>query len=217
MKKLVFGLGVAAVALAAVAALSSGAAQASSSNYNFTARGIVMAVDKTAKTVTVSVTHTSGAATTDLAGVSQEFNVNGAKFYKYDAKGRKVRTTLGNVPVGNEVVIKGAKRGDGRFNVSELTVNPNTFSVVGTVQDQNMGNKTLTVHVTNSTYKDSAVRGKDVIFYYGTNTTFRNVAGQEINSDEISADQERIKLTGTVTNGSKFEVLTAVDNYNKSK
>ncbi len=216
MKKLFLAVGALTVALAAVAAFSS-VAQASSDKYNFTARGIVMKVDKTAKTVTVSITHTSGAATEDLAGVSQELNVNGATFYKYDAKGKKVRTTLGNVPVGNEVVIKGAKRGEDRFNVSELTVNPNAFSIVGNVQGQDTDAKTMTVNVTSSTYKESALKGKDVVFYYGTNTVFRNAQMHEINSDELDANQERVKMTGTVTNGSKFEVLTVVDGYAKTK
>jgi hypothetical protein len=221
MKK--WHLGIAGASLVAAVAIVGGflsdlnSVNASSGTYNFTIRGIVMAVDKTAKTVTVSVTHTSPAATADLAGVSQEFNVSPARFYNYNAALKKVRVTLGNVPIGNEVVLQGAKRGEGRFNVSLLTVNPNAFSIVGYVQDQNTTDKTITVQVTSSTYKEAAIKGNNVVMYYGGSTTFRNAQLKDINADELDAHQERAKLTGIVTNGSKYEVQAVIDGYAKAK
>lgn len=212
-----FKLGASAgLAVAAVVLLST-PAFASSDKYNFTVRGIVTKVDRSSKTVTVYTTHASPLAQDDLAGETIEFNAAGAKFYKYDAKLKKIRTTIGNVPVQSEVVLKGAKRGEDRFNISELTVNPSTFSIVGSVQGQNTGNKTITVNVLTSTYKEAKYKGEDLVVYYGNNTTFRNAALNQINSDELANNQERVKITGTITNGNKFEVLTLIDGYSKTK
>jgi hypothetical protein len=185
--------------------------------YKFTIRGQVQAVDRANKTITISSTYTSDKAKDDLAGNAIEFNVNGAKFYKYDKNLKKVRTTLGNVPVQAEVVAKGSKRGTDRYNISELTVNPSSFSLIGKVKKQDSNNKILTVEVSSSDYKEATYKGKDVKVYYGDNTKFKNRQLQDINSDEIAANEEKAKIAGTVTNGWKFEALTVIDDYNKAK
>lgn len=207
-----------ALVLAAVALIAVGlsSTKAASDKYKFTIRGDVTKVDRTNNTVTIYTRFSSADAKDDLAGNTIEFNVSGAKFYKYK-DGTKVRTTLGNVPVQLEVVAKGAKRGTDRYNISELTVNPNDFSLVGTVQGHNKGDKILTVQVTSSTYKESAIKGNDIKLYYGSNTKFRNQALIEINSDEIANNKEKIKVTGVVVSGWKYEARDVIDGYDKAK
>ncbi len=204
--------------LAVVALLIGAALPAHASDvYKFTLKGNVTEVDKGAKTITIYPTSTSAKAQNDLAGTKTEFNVAGAKFYKYDSNGKKVRTTIGNVPVGNEVVASGAKRANGNFNISELTVNSNTFSLVGTLKDFDTSNKTMTVTVSYTTYKSGTYLNKDVKIYYGSNMTVMNDHKVEINSDEVSNNSEKVKVTGTVGNGWKFEALTMIDGYAKAK
>lgn len=187
-----------------------------SDRYKFSIRGNVTAVDRANNTVTIYTTHASSKAETDLAGEKVEFTTQGAKIYDY-VKGKKHRTTLGHVPVGNEVVAKGAKKSNGQFGITELTVNGNTFSLVGVVQGRNAGDKTITINVTTSTYKEANYKGKDLVVYYGNNTVFRNDSLEQINADELASNQETAKITGTVTNSSKFEVLTVIDGYSKAK
>lgn len=205
--------GIAVLALVVAA----GYAQAADT-YKFTMRGQVKAVDRANNTVTIYGTYVpTDAAKDDLAGKTFEFNASGAKFYKYDKNLKKVRTTIGNVPVQAEVVVKGAKRGDERFNISELTVNPSTFTLVGKIKDHDSTNKILTVEVTTSEYKESTFKGKDIKVYYGANTTFRNNQLGQINSDEVAKNSQKAKISGTVTNGWKFEALSVIDGYEKAR
>lgn len=205
------------VLVVAAMVVAVGSARAASDVYKFTIRGSATSVDRANKTVTIYTTQSSAKAQNDLGGETVEFNVTGAKIYKYDKNLKKVRTTLGNVPVQAEVVAKGAKRANGQFNISELTVNPNDFSLVGTVQGHNTGDKTITVQVTSSTYKEKTIKGEDLIIYYGQNTIFRNQGLTQINADELANNRERVKITGVVTSGWKYEGRTLIDGYTKSK
>ncbi|HLC49135.1 MAG TPA: hypothetical protein VJI96_01980 [Candidatus Andersenbacteria bacterium] len=189
---------------------------ASSDTYKFVVRGNVTEVDKGNNTVTVYTKHASAKAKDDLAGNTTEFNATGVKVYKW-VKGKKVRVTLGGVPVGNEVVMEGAKRSEGRFNVSKITVNDNAFSAVGIIRGQSTSNKTLTVDVSYTDYKPTTFKDKRIIFSYGDNTKFYTKAGVEMNADEVANNDEQVKITGTVTSGSKWEALKVTDNYPKAK
>lgn len=189
---------------------------AGSSNYRFLVRGNVTAVDRSAKTVTVYTTHASPLATDDLAGNVVEFNATSAKVYRW-VNGKKTRVTLGGVPVGYEVVMEGAKNKNGHFEVTKITVNDNAFSVVGLLRDIDTANKTMKVEVSYSSYKSSTFLKKNVIFHYGGNTKFYTRSGSEKNQDEISAGDQRVKITGTVTNGTKWEALKVYDDYAKAK
>lgn len=204
------------LAAAALIVVGLSSTKAASDKYKFTIRGDVTKVDRTNNTVTIYSRFTSADAKDDIAGNTIEFNVAGAKFYKYK-DGKKVRTTLGNVPVQSEVVAKGAKRGTDRYNISELTVNPNDFSLVGTVEGVNKGDKIITIQVTSSTYKESAIKGKDIKLYYGENTIFRNKELVQINADEIANNKEKAKVTGVVINGWKYEAREVIDGYAKAK
>lgn len=208
-----------ALVLAAAALIAVGltTTRAASDKYKFTIRGDVTKVDRANNTVTIYIRMTSPDAKDDMAGNTIEFNVTGGKFYKYNKDNKKVRTTLGNVPVQNEVVAKGAKRSTDRYNISEITVNPNDFSLVGTIQGNNKGDKILTVEVKTSTYKESAIKGKDVKLYYGENTIFRNKQLEQIKQDDIANNREKMKVTGVVVNGWKYEAREVIDGYAKDK
>lgn len=215
MKTWLWGAGAATLVVAVAVFLSQSAS--AEGTYTFVIRGDVTAVDRANKTVTIYTRYAPGKAQNDLAGETVEFNVNGARFFKYDANLKKVRTTIGSVPVQAEVVAKGAKRSEGRFNISELTVNPSDFSLVGKVKAHDTTNKIITVEVTSSTYKESSFKGKDVKLYYGDNTTFRNSSLGQINSDELANNGEKIKATGAIISGWKYEVRTVIDGYEKAK
>lgn len=202
--------------VAVVAVASAGTALASSDSYKFVVRGNVTRVDRTANTVTVYTQHASPLAQDDLAGETVEFNVSGAKVYKW-VNGKKIRVTLGGVPVGYEVVMEGAKRSEDRFNVTKITVNDNAFTVVGKLRGHSTSNKTLTVDVSYTSYKPKTFSDKRITFNYGNNTKFYTKAGKEMNADELANNDEPVKITGTVSNGSKWEALKVTDDYPKAK
>lgn len=205
-----------AVIVAAAGAIATTGVFASDDTYKFVARGNVSEVDRANNTVTVNVKHASAKAVDDLAGNTVEFNVNGAKVYKW-VNGKKVRVTLGGVPAGQEVVLEGAKRSEGRFNVSKLTVNDNAFSIVGILKDKDASNKTLKVEVSYTSYKSSIFKDKTITLYYGGNTKFYTREGSEIQVEDFTEDDQKVKITGTVTSGSKWEALKLWDNYQKTK
>lgn len=204
---------IAVLALVAVA----GYAQAAGT-YNFTIRGSVTGLDKGNKIVTVYPSYTTANASDDLAGNKTDFKVfAGSKFYKYDANGKKVRISLGNVPVQSEVVIQGTKRSATSYVINELTVNQSTFSLVGTVKKHDTTNKTISIEVSTSTYKESAIKGNTVTVYYGGDTKFYNSQLKDINSDELNNNSEKAKVTGIITNGWKYEAQKVIDGYEKAK
>ncbi|MEK7499845.1 MAG: hypothetical protein AAB649_04540 [Patescibacteria group bacterium] len=214
MHKKFLVIGGAVVAIAAVA--FSIPALASSDSYKFLIRGNVTEVDKANKTITVVSTHTSANAQDDLAGELVEFNTSAAKIYKW-VNGKKVRVTLGGVPVGHEVVMEGAKRSEGRFNVSKITVNDNAFTVVGILRNHNTSDKTLKVDVSYSSYKSAAVVDKRITFQYAGNTKFYSRTGAEITKEDLGDGDQNIKVVGIVTNGNKWEALKVTDDYAKAK
>lgn len=209
-----FLLGGAIVAVAGVISVTT--AFASNDTYKFVVRGNVEEVDRANNTVTLNVKHASAQAADDLAGDTVEFNVNGAKVYKW-VDGKKVRVTLGGVPAGYEVVMEGAKRSEGRFNVSKITVNDNTFSIVGILKDHDESNKTLKVEISYTSYKSAIFKNKTITLTYGGNTKFYTREGSEIQVEDFDEDDQQIKITGIVTSGSKWESAKVWDNYQKAK
>ena len=191
-------------------------ASASTDSYKFLVRGNVTEVDRANKTVTVASTHTSANAKDDLAVEAVEFNASAAKVYKW-VNGKKVRVTLGGVPVGYEVVMEGAKRSDDRYNVSKITVNDNSFTVVGILRKHDTSNKTLKVDVSYSSYKSAAVLGKRITLQYAGNTKFYSRTGKEISKDELGTGDQNIQVVGKVSNGNKWEALKVTDDYAKAK
>lgn len=214
MHKKLLLIGGAIIAIAAVALTTT--SYASSDSYKFLVRGNVTEVDRANKTITVVSAHASANAKDDLAGEEVEFNASAAKVYKW-VNGKKVRVTLGGVPVGYEVVMEGAKRSEGRFNVSKITVNDSSFTVVGVLRNHNKDNKQLKVDVSYSSYKSASVLDKRITIQYAGNTKFYSRTGAEMSKDDLGDGDQNIQIVGKVTNGNKWEALKITDDYAKAK
>ncbi len=189
--------------------------RAASAAYVFTARGDVIQVDRSNNTLKVYSRHTSTEATDDLAGQVIEFNITGAKVFGYDAKGAKIRLTVGGLDIGDEVVLRGAKRKADHFNVSTITRNDNAVTVKGTLHTHDKSNRILTIDLTSLTKKsdgkayrsDVFSKGKRVQVYYAGSTKIKNKSGAALNADELPANDETIEVRGVLVKyGSRFEV-----------
>lgn len=169
---------------------------AAADRYQFLVRGIVIEVDQKGNSVRVSATHTSDSAD-ELAGVPTDFNVNGAKFYKW-TNGVKKRVSLTkSAQVGDEVVMRGAAKDNGNYNVQWLVVNDRTFTITGKLKEHETGAKTLKVAINTSTYKQSQFLDKEVIINYGNSTTFKT-DGSEVNPDEVPGSSQKVKIVGKI-------------------
>jgi hypothetical protein len=182
--------------------------------YSFVARGDVKQIDKAANNFKVYARHTTSSGEHDIAGKIVEYNFEGAKFYKYDSKLKKMRTTLGSIAVGDEVVLKGTKKDGDKFVVTEVTKNEHTVKLKGKLQAHNASNKTLTIELekivrpgTGGFYKSAMfTAGTDIKVYYGSGTKVYNVNGGEINVDEIANNREKITVENAVVRyGSRVE------------
>lgn len=189
--------------------------RATSDAYVFTARGDVIQVDRANNTLKVYSRHTLAVAADDLSGKVIEFNITGAKVFGYDAKGKKIRLTVGGLDVGDEVVLRGAKRKADHFNVSTITRNDNVVTVKGTLHTHDKSNRILTIDLTSLTKKsdgkayraDTFTKGKRVQVYYASSTKIKNKSGAQINADELPGNSEPIEVRGAIVKyGSRFEV-----------
>jgi len=201
---------IAGVIVIAAVALYAGFTRAADTRYNFVARGIVTRVNDD-KSFDISITHITGDGVDDLRGSVQTFKTEPAtKFYKNTA-GKDKRVTIKNVPVGVEVAIKGVAT-ESAYVVKWLRIHDRSFTVVGTLKDVDRGLKEYKVAVTTSTYRPGIYNGKDVTMNYGGNTTFTS-GGVERNADEVIPGDQKVKVTGVVTDHGKWEITTLVDNY----
>lgn len=194
-------IGIAGVAVAALAfSFPAFAATA------FTVTGIV---DKSLTKTVVNVTATKVSTSIEdevKVGDNTPYTVSKTtKYYKYVNK-KLVKTGIGNVRMGQEVVVKGSKVG-GTFKVSSLTINDRSFKITGTVSDVDKPNKTIKVSVKTSTYKQSNLKGTDVTMTYSSKTVCKE-SGKEIGCSEIDADSQKITVEGGVTGtGNTYELL----------
>lgn len=207
-------------ALSAVAVIAFGwlalawqQAQASD-EFTFLIRGDVVEIDASQKTMKINSRHTSSAGENDFAGQTVEIQVGKTVFYKYNNKLVKVRTTLGSFDVGQEVVIKGAKKSGGNYNASWVVKNYHTVNLRGTLQGHDVANAVLEIDV------DKLVRvadGKDYrvktfpkgdrvkVYYDKDSTKFISRDGNAMNPDEVANDNEKITVEGIdVRFGSRF-------------
>jgi hypothetical protein len=201
----IIGLAIAA-GIATVGTQSLGATDV----YKFLVRGIVTEVTASANSVTMYSTHTSDLAKNDLGGVVQDFNVKTTKFYKW-VGGKKVRVKIGSVKVGDEVVMRGVKKSNGQFNVTKLTVNDRSFSIVGKLKEIDTTNRKLTILVGTSTYKQKTYVDKEVVMTYDDNTEFKSL-GSLINFDELVANNQKVKVIGAIVNDGQWEVTNLWNN-----
>lgn len=130
-------------------------------------------------------------------------------YYRYVNK-KLAKTGIGNVRMGQEVVVKGTKVG-GTYKVTSLTINDRTFKITGTVSEVNKTNKTITVGVKTSTYKQPNIKGTDVTMTYSSKTVCVE-SGKEIGCSEIDADGQKITVEGGVTGTENTYELLKVTN-----
>lgn len=207
------------IALVAGAVVVGTRANAAATNkYTFTARGIVREVNLKGSTLRLYVQYTSTNAEKDLLGQTQDFNVNGAKFYKW-VNGKKTRVTYSKMAqVGDEVAIKGVAKSNDEYKLSEATKNDRSFSVIGKLHNYNANDRTMQITVTSSTYKSATYVGKDVWMQYGDSAKFKggNKSDVDINSDDVKANEQKVKVTG-VMEGNNWVVYNFYDNYKKAQ
>ncbi len=177
---------------------------------SFTVTGIVdVALTKSVVNVTATKVSTS---IEDEVSVGENIPYSLSKtttYYKYVNK-KLVKTGIGNVRMGQEVVVKGTKVGD-TFKVTSLTINDRSFVITGTVSQVDEGNKTITVGVKTSSYKQANLKGTDVTMTYSSKTVCLE-SGDEIGCSDIDADGQKITVHGGVTGTENTYELTKVIN-----
>src|SRR3989344_2414642 len=164
-------------------------------DYPFVIRGVVD-VAVTTKIVNVTATNASSKATADTVGKNVGYSLTTAKVYKY-INGVKKLVSASHIKLGNEVVMKGNKVG-GTFKVTELTINDRSFEILGRVRDLNTDNKTITVQVARSTYRESGLKGNRITINYDTKTACKRL-GSAIGCSTINTPDNIIKIVGSVT------------------
>lgn len=204
----------------AIIAVSSLYAQAAEGTYTILARMIVTEVNVSGKTIDGYATHVNSAAKDDLAGVKQVYSVNGATFQKW-VGGKKRVIKLNNVIVGDEIVVKGAGSRDSVPQITAVIVNDITFEAVGkltgvTLDSGSVDAGTIKVQIAAKRFikggvKNTALDGKDVIFYVDATTDVTSLGGPARVLDEVPANNQLVKVTGERIDGWKFEVRKLVD------
>lgn len=164
-------------------------------DYPFVIRGVVD-VAVTTKVVNVTATTASTKAIAETVDKNIGYSLTTAKIYKY-VNGVKTLTSKGQIKLGNEVVMKGNKVG-GTFKVTELTINDRNFEILGRVRDLNTDNKTITVQVARSTYRESGLKGNRITINYDTKTACKRL-GSTIGCSTIDTPDNLIKIIGSVT------------------
>lgn len=217
MKKILMASLVAAVVLAA--GLLWFKAQAASIKYSFIARGVITDVDEGSKTIKVDVTKAEGRGKDDMEGENIEMITNKAKVYKVvNAKDKRV--TYHTLAMGQEIGIKGVANSDDTFTLSFIRINERKFSVVGLLQEHTKGTKTFKISVISSTFKPATYKkGTEVTMTYTDNATFyaKPNSKEELAPNDLSADAQRVKLTGTIENSNDWKVTSLWNNYKASK
>lgn len=191
--------------------LYAGFTSAAGDRYNFVARGIISKIEDDGA-LHVSVTHVTGKGEDDLKGVNRLFKtVTTTKYYK-NTGGKDKRVTKRNLVVGQEVGFKGVAKEEDSYVITWLRIHDRAFTVVGKLKDVDRGLKEYKVSVTTSTYRPGTYNGKDVIMNYGGNTKFTS-GGVERNADEVKVGDQKVRITGTVSDHGKWEISTLQDSY----
>lgn len=189
-------------------------ASASTSDYNFLIRGDIKQVDSVQRSMKVYVRLVAAGNENDLAGQTVEIKTDDSIFYKYNSSLKKIRTTLGSFDVGNEVVIKGAKRTSGNYNASWIVRNDNSVNIRGTVDTQSLQSNYLDINVDKVVRKANgkAFRASQYpvstiirVYYDDDSTKFLSRDGNAMNEDELSNNSEKITITNVdYRNGGRF-------------
>ena len=185
-------LGIAGIAVFALAI----ALPAFAADYPFTLRGVVDINAPTKSIVYVTVTAGSAKGLLETQNQNIGYSISTAKVYGY-INGVKKPVSKSKIKLGDEVVMKGNKVG-GTFKVSELTINDRGFEMLGRVRDINTDNKTITVQVARSTYRESGIKGNNIIINYSGTTACKRL-GSTISCSTINTPDNIIKIIGSVT------------------
>lgn len=202
--------GLTGVAMLAVLALY---ASQSSAAGTVVIRGVVKPGGST-DSVNVYITHVSSAPDPSaIRGLRTDVNVGKAAKYKWEVKKgvlQKVRTTSNPTP-GQEVVIRGTLLDDDRITAAWMVQNYRQFSIEGNVADVKLDTgKTdagwITINVTSSVlrdavptrlFKQSLLKGKDLRVRVD-GTTNITALGKAKNFDEVSDNNQKVRITGQV-------------------
>lgn len=198
-------LGIAALALAF-------AMPTHAADYPFTIRGVVD-VAVTTKVVNVTATSSSAKAVADTQGLNIGYSISKALVFKY-INGVKKPVSKSQIKLGDEVVMKGTKKG-GTFKVDTLVINTRDFEIVGRVKDINTDIKTITVLVARSTYRNAGIKGKEITLTYNSSTVCKRL-GSDIGCSTIATTDNIIKAKGGVTGVNQVYELTEVFGQYKS-
>ena len=201
------------VALVAVAVALTAASPTEAGT--FLIRGDVVKLDKPNGTVHVYIRHTNATAG-KYAGQVREINAKNAKFYKYDAKQRKVRATYGSTldNLGYEVVIRGSVNSSDSFTANWVVRNDNRVRLRGLVRGHDKANNYLDIELdtvqyqaTHKTYKIKTFpKGERVRIYYNDERiTFVSRDGNTMQEDEVTNNDEKVTVENLdVRYGSRF-------------
>lgn len=184
---------------------------AATTKYPFSGRGIVREHDFAGKNMRVYFTHISEKARVLGLGSSFDVGMGSAKIYKRGSDGKLRRVRQGNVGVGDEVSLLGTVKSDDRFVASKVVAIDTAFVMKGKLKTYDAKNRRLTVEVSSSTYKPTIYNTKTVTFLFSSATKFysRGVAKQ---LDEVTANDQKIRVEGKVVNGTDFEVTSLNEN-----
>lgn len=175
----------------------------------FTVTGIID-IKLTKSVVNITATKASADVYDEVFNKNIPYSLSkDTKYFRYVNK-KLAKTGVGNVRMGQEVVVKGTKVG-GTYKVSSLTINDRTFKITGTVSQVDKDNKTITIGVKTSTYKQPNIKGTDVTMTYSSKTICKE-DGDEIGCSDIDADGQKITVEGGVTGTENTYELLKVTN-----
>ncbi len=186
-------LGVAGVAAFAIAIAAPVFAD---TNYSFTLRGVTDVKTPTKSLVYVTVTTGSTKALGEVHNQNIAYSISTAKVYGY-VNGIKRLESWKQLKLGQEVVMKGKKVGN-TFKVSELVINDRTFDLTGKVTDVDTDNKTISVNVMTSTYREKGIKSTEIKMEY-TPTTVCKRLGSTVACDTVDVRHQVIRAKGEVT------------------
>lgn len=191
-------------------------ADAAAARYKFTVKGIVTEINVPGNTIRVNVKDASERARGDLLDKETDFNVRGAKYYRW-VNGKKNRVSFTKMAqVGDQVVVYGTAKDNDQYNAAWVVRNDRSFTIIGKLRDYREDEKRLRVEVISSTYKANLYKGKDVWVEYDDNSKLFNNANSDMAWDALTASDQRVKVQGEIE-GNKWDIAKMWDNYKKAK
>lgn len=217
MNKVLMAGGITALVVAVAAlAMWGPSGKAANVKYTFTARGVVTDVDLANKSIKVDVTKAVPAkAKDDIEGNNREFKVGDAKVYKV-VSGKDQRVTYKNFVIGQEIGMKGTAYEDDTYVLNFARIHDRSFTVVGTLDSHDKTNRVLKIFVTSSTYKPTTYKPGtrvEMKYFDGNSTFYSKNTKTPVDFSVVNANNQKVKVSGTVTSSNTWEVKTLIDGY----